>query len=147
MLQLHSLPEPFDIYEAATMHTTHNCRRVIQMAKTGVHKNNVQKWKGDRKGINQKTCVLLGHQNINILMHRKYSTAENSEIAIRRVNTILCSLPFTWTIIFCGPARSPILWQSWILNLREVDNQSQPHWPCTRYSSPFCFHTFKNKMN
>jgi hypothetical protein len=31
------------------------------------------------------------------------------------------------------------------LNLREVDNQSQPHWPCTRYSSPFCFHTFKKR--
>ena len=115
------------------------------MAKTGVQKNNVQKCKGDREGVNQKICVLSGHQNISTLMHRKHSIAQYSETGIKRVNTILCSLPFTWTIIFCGPARSPILWQSWILNLREVDNQSQPHWPCTRYSSPFCFHTFKTR--
>jgi hypothetical protein len=122
-----------------------NRRRVIQMAKTGVHKNSAQNCKGDTDGVNQKTCILLGHQNINTLMHRKHSTAEYSETATRRLNTILRSLPFTWTIIFCGPARSPILWQSWILNLREVDNQSQPHWPCTRYSSPFCFHTFETR--
>jgi len=133
------------MYEAASMNITHRWRRVIQMAKTGVHKNNGQKWKGDREGVNQNTCALYGHQNINTLTHRKHPTAEYSETAIRRSNTALHSLPFTWTIIFCGPARSPILWQSWILNLREVDNQSQPHWPCTRYSSPFCFHTFKTR--
>jgi hypothetical protein len=112
MLQLRSLPEPFDMYEAVTMHITHQRRRVIRTAKTGVHKNNGQKCEGDREGVNQKICVLLGHQNLNTLMHRKHSTAEYSETAIKRINTILCSLPFTWTIIFCGPARSPILWQS-----------------------------------
>jgi hypothetical protein len=55
------------------------------MAKTGVHKNNVQKCKGDREGVNQKTRVLLRHQNINTLMHRKHSTVEYSATAIRRV--------------------------------------------------------------
>jgi len=43
------------MYKVATMHTTHKRIRVIQMAKTRVHKNYVQKGKGDREGINQKT--------------------------------------------------------------------------------------------
>jgi len=47
---LQSLPEPFDTYEAATKRSTHTRIWVIQMAKTGVHKNNGQKCKGDREG-------------------------------------------------------------------------------------------------
>jgi hypothetical protein len=33
MLQLHSLPEPFDMYEAASMHITYKRRRVIRWQK------------------------------------------------------------------------------------------------------------------
>jgi hypothetical protein len=67
------------MYEAVTMHITHKRRRVIHMAKTGEHKNNVQKCKGDREGVNQKTRVLLGHQNINTLMHTENIPQQNNQ--------------------------------------------------------------------
>jgi hypothetical protein len=56
------------MYEVATMHTTHKRTRVIQMAKTRVHKNNVQKGKGDREGIYQKKFppLLTVHLSITL---------------------------------------------------------------------------------
>lgn len=148
LLHLRPLPVLYDLYEAVITNTLRKKWMVSKEWNTEEHKNRcprvlreiqreVNLWKLHLQP--QMSCVLkreylCAQQNIPL---------QNIQFSHTEINTMLPSLPFTWTIIFCGPARSPILWQSWILNLRDVDNQSQPHCPCTRYSSPFCFHTFK----
>ena len=114
--KLHSFPEPIDMYKVATMHTTHKRIRVIQMAKTRVHKNYVQKGKGDREGINQKTFPpqLTVHLSI---------TLSNDQLEAQIFNTFITILYMYmfWAISCSSSGGQIVLIQHLVLSLSVSD--------------------------